>query len=143
MIIREMQIDDLDQVMPIEEELFSVPWSSVGFFSFLLRDDALFLVAEDRGEILGYCGVLMVLDQGDIVNVGVKSERQRQGVGRKLLNALIRKTEEKGVASLYLEVRAGNQAAISLYESLGFCRLGVRKGYYEEPKEDGITMCRS
>lgn len=143
MIIREMQIDDLDQVMPIEEALFSVPWSSVGFFSFLLRDDALFLVAEDKGEIVGYCGVLMVLDQGDIVNVGVKSERQRQGIGKKLLGALIRKTQEKGVASLYLEVRTGNEAALHLYESLGFCRLGVRKGYYEEPKEDGITMCRS
>ncbi len=143
MIIREMQIADLDQVMPIEETLFSVPWSPVGFFSFLLRDDALFLVAEDQKEIIGYCGVLMVLDQGDIVNVGVKSERQRQGIARKLLNALIRKTEEKGVTALYLEVRAGNQAAIGLYESLGFCRLGVRKGYYEEPKEDGITMCRS
>lgn len=143
MIIREMEIEDLDQVMPIEEAVFSVPWSPVGFFSFLLREDALFLVAEEKGEILGYCGVLMVLDQGDIVNVGVKPGHYRQGIGKALLSALIREAGARGVTSLYLEVRAGNQAAIRLYEGLGFRREGVRKGYYEEPKEDGIVMCRS
>ncbi len=143
MKIREMEIDDLEQVMPMEEALFSVPWTANGFFSFLLREDALFLVAEERGEILGYCGVLMVFDQGDIVNVGVKAERQGQGIGRKLLNALIRRSGEKGVTSLYLEVRMSNRMAIGLYGSLGFEKLGVRKGYYEYPKEDGLIMCRS
>lgn len=143
MIIREMEIDDLEQVMPIEEELFSMPWTDNGFFSFLLRDDSLFLVAEDAGEILGYCGVIMVLDQGDIVNVGVKADRQRQGIARRLLDALVQIAGERGVSSLYLEVRTSNQAAIGLYESLGFQKLGVRKGYYEEPKEDAVVMCRS
>ena len=57
--IREMQIDDLEQVMPIEEANFSIPWTETGFFTFLIRDDALFLVAEEDGEILGYLGILM------------------------------------------------------------------------------------
>ena len=143
MKIREMQIDDLEQAISIEEELFSVPWTMNGLFSMLVREDALFLVAEDKDKIIGFCGAFMVMDQGDIVNVGVRPERQRQGVGRRILQALIRGADEKGVTSLYLEVRASNRAAICLYEGLGFRQAGVRKGYYEEPREDGITMCRT
>ena len=60
--IREMQIDDLEQVMPIEEANFSIPWTETGFFTFLIRDDALFLVAEEDGEILGYLGILISCD---------------------------------------------------------------------------------
>ena len=61
--IREMQIDDLEQVMPIEEANFSIPWTETGFFTFLIRDDALFLVAEEDGEILGYLGILISFDE--------------------------------------------------------------------------------
>ena len=66
MILREMLIDDLEQVMEIERELFHVPWTREGFFTFLTREDAMFLVVEEKEQILGYCGLLMVLDEGDI-----------------------------------------------------------------------------
>lgn len=66
MILREMLVDDLDQVMEIEQDLFHVPWTKEGFFTFLTRDDAMFLVVEEKEKILGYCGLLMVLDEGDI-----------------------------------------------------------------------------
>ena len=62
MILREMLIDDLEQVMEIERELFHVPWTREGFFTFLTREDAMFLVVEEKEQILGYCGLLMVLD---------------------------------------------------------------------------------
>lgn len=143
MIIREMQIDDLEQVISIEEMLFSRPWTLNGFFSFFVREDALFLVAEEGGEILGYCGALTALDEGDVLNVGVRPERQRQGIGRRLIGALARKMDERGVASLYLEVRVSNQAAIDLYEASGFKQVGLRKGYYDAPKEDAAVMCRA
>ncbi len=74
-----MQIDDLEQVMPIETENFSVPWTKTGFFTFLIREDAIFLVAEDDQEILGYCGVLTVLDEGDITNVAVRKRQTGRG----------------------------------------------------------------
>ena len=64
--IREMQIDDLEQVMPIEEANFSIPWTETGFFTFLIRDDALFLVAEEDGEILGYLGILISFDESEM-----------------------------------------------------------------------------
>ena len=73
--IRRMQIDDLDQVMEIENATFSVPWTETGYFTFLLRNDTLFLVAEEEGKILGYCGALMVLDEADVTNVAVTEER--------------------------------------------------------------------
>ena len=59
MILREMLVDDLDQVMEIETDLFHVPWTKEGFFTFLTREDAMFLVVEEKGKILGYCGLLM------------------------------------------------------------------------------------
>ena len=86
MILREMLVDDLDQVMEIEQDLFHVPWTKEGFFTFLTRDDAMFLVVEEKEKILGYCGLLMVLDEGDITNVAVRRDRQKEGIGA-FLNA--------------------------------------------------------
>lgn len=140
--VREMQIDDLQQVMMIEEDNFSVPWTETGFFTFLIREDALFLVAEDSDEILGYCGVLTVLDEGDITNVAVKKSRQGEGIGKQLVEALIKATEKVGVTTLHLEVRASNERAISLYNHIGFEKAGIRRSYYENPPEDGVIMSR-
>lgn len=143
MNIREMTWDDLDQVMVIERENFSVPWTEMGFFTYLMREDALFLVAEDEEEnILGYCGVIIAIDEGDITNVSVKKELQGKGIGKALVQALITQTVSRGVHTLFLEVRESNAGALALYEKMGFEYMGVRKNYYTDPVEDGITMSR-
>ena len=95
MILREMLVDDLDQVMEIEQDLFHVPWTKEGFFTFLTRDDAMFLVVEEKEKILGYCGLLMVLDEGDITNVAVRRDRQKEGIGAFLMQSLIRLAAER------------------------------------------------
>ena len=140
MVIREMSFDDLDQVMEIENAVFSVPWTETGFFTFLIREDAMFLTAEENGEILGYCGVVMAQDEGDITNVAVKETMRRKGVGSLLLESLISETAKRGVKKLFLEVRAGNTKAIPLYEKYGFKNVGIRKNYYQDPVEDAIIM---
>ncbi|MFR2719095.1 MAG: ribosomal protein S18-alanine N-acetyltransferase [Ruminococcus sp.] len=140
--IREMQLDDLEQVMTIEEANFSVPWTETGFFTFLLREDTLFLVAEEGEKILGYCGVVTVQDEGDITNVAVDKNSQNQGIGKKLLEEMFQRTQKAGVCRLFLEVRAGNAAALHLYEKMGFVQMGIRKNYYEQPVEDGVVMMR-
>ena len=90
MNVREMTMFDLDQVMVIENENFSVPWTETGFFTYLMREDALFLVAEDEDEnVVGYCGVIMSIDEGDITNVSVKKELQGQGIGKALLQDVV------------------------------------------------------
>lgn len=142
MIIREMTFEDLDQVMEIENANFSVPWTAEGFFTYLLRMDALFLVAEEAEKIAGYCGVIMAADEGDITNVSVKKELQGQGIGNALVTELIKRTGDMGINTIFLEVRASNQPAIALYEKMGFEHMGVRKGYYSDPTEDAITMSR-
>ena len=143
MILREMLVDDLDQVMEIEEELFSVPWTKEGFLTFLMKENGMFLVVEEKDRILGYCGLLTVLDEGDVTNVAVRRDRQREGIGNFLMESMIRLAEERGIAMIHLEVRAGNETAIRLYERQGFVRDGLRKGYYTDPTEDAVLMTRT
>lgn len=143
MILREMSVDDLDQVMEIEQDLFHVPWSREGYFTFLTRKDTMFLVVEEKGQILGYCGLLMVLDEGDVTNVAVRRDRQKEGIGNFLMESMIRLAEELGVKMIHLEVRVSNETAIRLYERLGFTKDGIRKKYYEKPVEDAILMTRT
>lgn len=144
MTVREMTWDDLEQVMDIENENFSVPWTETGFFTYLMRSDALFLVAEEEEEeqVAGYIGIIMAVDEGDITNVSVKKELQGQGIGTMLIQELASRTKEMGIEKIFLEVRESNAAALALYEKQGFERMGVRKNYYTDPVEDAITMCR-
>ncbi|HIX59116.1 MAG TPA: ribosomal protein S18-alanine N-acetyltransferase [Candidatus Blautia gallistercoris] len=143
MTIREMQVEDLTQVMELEESLFSVPWTKEGFFSFLMRDNTLFLVVEENGKILGYCGVLLVLDEGEITNVAVCRQRQREGIGQFLLSGLFLLLRERGIRVLHLEVRESNRTAIRLYERMGFQKDGLRRNYYTDPSEDAVLMTRT
>ena len=140
MILREMLVEDLEQVIEIENQLFSVPWTKEGYFTFLTRDDTMFLVVEEKGKILGYCGLLMVLDEGDVTNVAVCRERQREGIGNFLVSSLLRLAGDQGISMIHLEVRSGNETAIRLYERLGFQRDGIRRNYYSDPEEDAVLM---
>lgn len=143
MTLREMTVEDLDQVMEIENAAFSVPWSREGFFTYLIKDRSLFLVVEEKGSILGYCGLLYVVDEGEITNVAVRRERRREGIGHFMVDGLLRFARELKLSIVYLEVRAGNETAIRLYERLGFEKNGRRKNYYTDPTEDAILMaCR-
>lgn len=140
--IREMTLDDIDEVAALEEQTFSKPWSREGIFSFLIRQDVLLLIAEENKEIMGYCGVMTVLDEGDITNVCVAERARRRGIAAALVKEIIVRTQEQGITTLHLEVRKSNKAAISLYEKAGFVKDGYRKGYYESPAEDAVLMTR-
>lgn len=141
--IREMQFDDLDEVLSIEEANFSVPWTANGFLAFLLRADARFLVAEEDGKIAGYCGVILTPPESDITNVCVAQEKRRKGIARMLLQTLQSDLSELDIHTIHLEVRKSNQAAISLYEHLGFLPDGLRPNYYESPTEDALLMSKN
>ena len=97
---------------------------------------------EEKGEILAYCGLIMVLDEGDITNVAVRPDRQKEGIGHFLMDSLIRLAEQQGVTTIHLEVRTGNGTAIRLYERMGFTKDGIRKKYYTDPVEDALLMTR-
>ena len=101
------------------------------------------LIAEEDGEILGYLGILISFDESEITNVCVAEKARRRGIGRALMEELFRRMQERKVRVIHLDVRIGNTPARNLYESLGFVQDGLRKGYYDLPKEDAVLMSRT
>lgn len=138
--VREMQLSDLDQVARIEAEIFSEPWSRNGFETSLISEDTIYLTAFERGEAVGYCGLLRSFEEADITNVAVAAEFRNRGIGRKMLQVLMQKGREAGILRFTLEVRVSNRSAIHLYETLGFEAAGVRKHFYRKPEEDALIM---
>ncbi len=138
-----MTSDHLDQAAEIERICFSDPWSRRMLSEHLENECAATLVAQgEDGTVLGYAGVLVVLDEGYITNVAVRPEYRRQGVASQLLEVFARFAQGRELAFLSLEVRASNAAARALYAKHGYVQAGLRKNYYEHPREDAIIMTR-
>lgn len=133
----------LEQIQAIERQCFSCPWTLDQLRSQLSDDRHVFLAAvAENGAVLGYVGMMFVLDEGYISNVAVAPAYRRQGVADALIFALVMRAEELGLAFVTLEVRAGNEPAKALYAKHGFVPVGRRKNYYDLPKEDAILMTR-
>ena len=133
----------LEQIQAIERQCFSCPWTLDQLRSQLSDDRHVFLAAvAENGAVLGYVGMMFVLDEGYISNVAVAPAYRRQGVADALISALMMRAEELGLAFVTLEVRAGNEPAKALYAKHGFVPVGRRKNYYDLPKEDAILMTR-
>jgi ribosomal-protein-alanine N-acetyltransferase len=130
---------DVPAVVAIERAVQPSGWSAAVFRGELERVDRAYVVAEVDGALVGYAGVLQVLDEGHVANVAVAPDRQGAGVGRHLVLALHRIALERGVTALTLEVRAGNEPAKALYRRFGYAPVGVRKGYYADG-EDALIM---
>lgn len=140
--IRPMTDEDVPAVSAIEEATFSMPWKPDDFREMIRRDNMTYLVVEADGKIVGGAGMRNILGDGEITNVAILAEYRRQGLGKRLLVELLKIGKELGAEAFTLEVRAGNEAAIRLYESLGFVSEGIRPGFYEHPKEDAMIMWR-
>ena len=133
----------LEQIQAIERQCFSCPWTLDQLRSQLSDDRPVFLAAvAENGAVVGYVGMMFVLDEGYISNVAVAPAYRRQGVADALTSALVMRAEELGLAFVTLEVRAGNEPAKALYAKHGFVPVGRRKNYYDLPKEDAILMTR-
>lgn len=140
MRIIQMNEGHVPQIARLERLCFSDPWSERSIASELQNPLALWLVAEEDGHVLGYVGSQTVLDESDMMNVAVDPAFRRQGVARALIEALISGLAEGGSRCLKLEVRVSNESARALYESMGFQQLGLRKNYYQNPKEDALIL---
>ena len=137
-----MTSEHLDQVADIERLCFSDPWSRRMLSEHLENECAATLVAQGAdGTVLGYAGLLVVLDEGYIDNIAVEEAARRHGVGDALLDVFCR-FGQAHLSFLTLEVRASNAPAIALYRKHGFQEAGRRKNYYQQPREDAIIMTR-
>jgi ribosomal-protein-alanine N-acetyltransferase len=149
MMIREMTPMDADAAAFIEKETFSQPWSRQAFLDSLANPNTMFLTAveecsesDDAPAVMGYVGMYLAGDEGEITNVAVARDFRRKGIGRALILELVARAAERGVSRIVLEVRVSNHPAIALYEQMGFCRVGTRRGFYDFPKEDADIMIR-
>ena len=138
-----MNADHLDELERLERICFSRPWSKRMLGEELENQCAAFLVAEDeRGTVLGYAGLLVMIDEGYITNVAVFPEYRRMGIAAKIIEVYLNFAKANDLAFLTLEVRPSNEAAIALYRRFGFEEVGRRKNYYDLPKEDALILTR-
>ena len=140
-LIRRMGREDLDAVTAIEEETFAIPWSRESFRQELERNVAArYLVAETDGQVIGYAGAWVILDESHITNIAVKEAYRGRGIGKQLTRALLQYLSNLGASYATLEVRVSNERAQNLYKGLGFVSVGKRKRYYEDNQEDAYLM---
>lgn len=140
--IRQARLYDVPAMARIERESFDEPWSADEITKAVISGDGsvYVAVAEIGEERAGYADMRIVAGESQIYNLAVAKEFRGRGIGEALLTHMIEKSEELGLSSITLEVRATNETAISLYEKLGFVKVGMRKGYYSNGREDAVLM---
>ncbi|WP_208324138.1 ribosomal protein S18-alanine N-acetyltransferase [Paenisporosarcina antarctica] len=139
---RKMTEADIDGVLKIEQEAFSLPWTRDAFVQEMTTNlHAYYVVAENsEGKIVGFCGMWIVVDESHITNVAVTEQLKGQGIGEGLMREAIRVSKESGVVLMTLEARVSNTVAQNLYRKLDFQNGGIRKGYYTDNQENALVM---
>ncbi len=138
--ISKMLPSDASKIAELEKVCFSSPWSESALLDETQNQNAHFLVCKRDGQIAGYIGCIFACDEGSITNVAVFPEFRKMGVASALINALCQDAQNKGIHTLFLEVRKSNFAALSLYEKCSFEKVGERRNFYTSPTEDAIIM---
>jgi len=140
-VVREMNINDLEKVLEIERECFTTPWSEEAFRMEVEKNMlAKYIVVEDEDEILGYGGIWLIVDEGHITNIAVHPRYRGKGIGNFLVEGLIDLCKRREIYRMTLEVRVSNIVAQSLYKKYGFKEAGIRPRYYSDTNEDALIM---
>jgi ribosomal-protein-alanine N-acetyltransferase len=135
--------EDIKYIVEIEKLSFSTPWSSAAFLSELQHpEQTVYFVARVRGQVVGYVGMWIIMDEGHITNIAIHPNYRGKGIGTRLLSFLFAVSRQRGIGSQTLEVRRTNIRAQKLYRRMGFVASGVRPGYYRDNNEDAIIMWR-
>ena len=140
MILETMNAAHVAQIAALEKICFSDPWSERSIASELDNKLAFWLVATEGETVAGYIGSQTVMEETDMMNVAVHPDFRRQGIAEALVSGLVEHLKAMGSHCLTLEVRASNAPAIALYESMGFTQVGLRKNYYQKPKENALIL---
>lgn len=136
-----MKSDDIPEAAVLEREVFPDPWSEAMLRSGFAADSQLYFCARGQNGVLaGYAAVMTVLDEGELLRIGVTPRFRRQGVADLLMEKIFQTAAERKLAFMMLEVRKGNTPAVRLYEKYGFSQEGIRRNYYQNPAEDALIM---
>jgi len=131
---------DIDEVMAIENVSFSAPWSRDSYLELAPLETISFYVVKHEGRVIGYMLYQTWAEEMELHTIAVSPNLRRQGVGRKMIDYMIRDASLRGVERIFLQVRPSNEAAQSLYSSFGFYVVGVRHRYYRDNQEDALVM---
>lgn len=142
LVFRKMTEVDADQVACLEADIFSDAWTINSIQETLRQKQAFIAVAEMEGRIVGYCILYYVLDEGEIARIAVDKTTRKQGVGKGILDYVSDSCKKLGVERLLLDVRESNEIARRFYERYGFAVDGIRKNFYEQPKEHAVLMSK-
>lgn len=139
-IVTKADIFDSSAIEEIEKECFAIPWSEKSIKESMELENYIFLKAVVDDKVVGYVGLYIAVDEGDITNIAVCSEYRGKGIGGKLLSELLEECRKRELYSVNLEVRQGNEVAIKLYKKNGFKDIGIRKNFYQKPIENAVLM---
>jgi len=144
-LIRRMRESDLEEILSIEKISFLSPWSRCAFANEMRATYAFPMVMTQPSVplIQGYLCFWIVLDQCKILNLAVHPSCRRQGIGSRMITNLLDTCNRKKILDCYLEVRASNRIAKTLYERHGFKDEGILKSYYSDTGEDALILRRS
>ena len=137
-----MKETDLEKVTQIEKEIFSDPWSFNAFKTDLNNEMAYPLVAELENLVIGYSNLYIVAGEVQIGNFAVAPGYRKRGVGKKIMDEIIKIAVENKCETIFLEVRESNEPAKALYSSFDFKPVGLRRDYYSNPRESAVIMAR-
>ena len=136
------ELRHIEQLEQIEQACFSMPWTREQLESQLPDSCHVFIAAESGEAVVGYVGMMYIIDEGYISHVAIAPEYRRQGIADALIDELMGRAAALNLAFVTLEARQSNSPAIALYKKHGFVPVGVRKNYYELPKEDAVLMTK-
>jgi ribosomal-protein-alanine N-acetyltransferase len=139
---RKLKLRDLGAIEEIERTSYPTPWSRSMFAGELAKPSSICLgaVEADKDELVGYLIISRYVDAWHVMNIAVAPEYRRRGIARSLMERLFEVTARDARRGYTLEVRVSNEAAIRLYEELGFKTRGIRRGYYTDNREDALIM---
>lgn len=141
MKIREMQLTDLTDVHAVDQASFSAPWSKETYKREITDNRyAHYFVIEADGEVVGYAGLWLVMDDAQITNIAITPKFRGYKIGEKLFGYVVQYAINLGAKRLSLEVRKSNKVAQNMYRKFGLVSGGVRKNYYPDNGEDALVM---
>lgn len=141
-IIRKMTEHDLNKVIAIEQEVFTLPWTIESYRADLKNNFATYLVCDVAGEVAAYGGMWVIFEEAHITNIAVDPNYRNIGMGKTLMLELEKVAKQKKALRIMLEVRPSNNVALNLYESLGYIPTSYREKYYSDNGEDAIVMTK-
>ena len=132
--------DDATQIAALEAAIFPDPWSRDSVIETVCTEGAMCFTAVLEGRVIAYVLGRIIPPEGEIYRIAVREDKQRRGIGYRLLSYMMKTERGRGLETAFLEVREKNIAARGLYRAFGFEEMGMRKNYYQNPTDNAVIM---